>query len=226
MCNINCIRWAAKNLAKSEITGKNIIEVGSYDVNGSLRYIVELLEPAKFVGVDIVKGPGVDAICPVENLVETFGKSSFDVVIATCVMEHIRDWKKAVSNIKNICKPGGIILIIVPSDWPYHEFPCDFWRYKKEDIKNIFSDCVILTIEEDSQKPSLIYSKIRKPDSFFEKDLSGHQLYSIIVKTRVNEIYDKDFKKLYFKRLVFMNRIKHLAKQMFSKLYNFIFFRT
>ena len=135
MCDINCIRWGAKNLTNEEIKGKKVIEVGSYDVNGSLRYIIELLEPAKYIGVDIVKGPGVDIICSAEDLVERFGKESFDIVISTCTLEHIKDWKKSISDIKNICKPNGIILIIAPSDWPYHEYPYDFWRYKKEDIK-------------------------------------------------------------------------------------------
>ena len=111
MCDINCIRWGAKNLTKDEIRGKTVIEVGSYDVNGSLRYIVELLEPAKYIGVDIVKGPGVDIICPAENLVERFGKESFDVVISTCTLEHVRNWKKAISNMKNICRPKGIFLV-------------------------------------------------------------------------------------------------------------------
>ena len=74
MCNVDCIRWGAKNLTKEEIKGKTVIEVGSYDVNGSLRYIVELLEPAEYMGTDVMKGPGVDIICPAENLVERFGK--------------------------------------------------------------------------------------------------------------------------------------------------------
>jgi hypothetical protein len=92
---------------------------------------LELLKPAEYVGVDITKGPGVDIICPAENLTEKFGRESFDVVIATCLLEHVRNWKKSVSNFKNICKSNGIILVIAPSKWTFHEFPYDFWRYKK-----------------------------------------------------------------------------------------------
>jgi len=210
MCNVNCIKWGAKNLTTEDVRGKRVIEVGSYDVNGSLRYIVELLGPAEYIGVDIMKGPGVDIICPAENLVERFGKESFDVVISTCVLEHVRRWKESVSNLKNICKPDGIILIIAPSHWTFHEFPYDFWRYKKKDMENIFSDFDILAIEEDSHLPSLVYVKIKKPEKFTEKDLSDYKLYSVVCNKRKSEINDKDLKTFYFKYLFIKNKIKNI----------------
>ena len=208
MCNVNCISWVAKNINKEEISDKKIIEVGSYDVNGNVRCIVELLEPAEYIGADIVRGPSVDIVCAAENLVEKFGKESFDVIISTCALEHLKDWKKAISNIKNICKQNGIILIIVPSNWSYHEHPYDFWRYNKDDIKNIFSDCSILALEEDAQKPSLIYAKIRKPNEFIEKDLTQYQLYSIITNKRVNDIRGSDLQSFYFKSIIMKSKIK------------------
>lgn len=214
MCNVDCIRWAAKNITKQEIAGKKIIEVGSYDVNGNVRCVIELLEPAQYVGVDIMKGPGVDMICAAENLVEKFGGESFDVIISTCVLEHLKDWKKAISNIKNICKPNGTILIIVPSNWSYHEHPYDFWRYGKDDIKNIFSDCDILALEEDPQKPSLVYAKIRKPNKFTEKNLSQYQLYSVITDKRTNEIRNKDFQSMHFKYILSKSWIKGVLMKL------------
>lgn len=110
MCDANCIIFGATNLTKAEVEGKKIIEVGSYDVNGSLRPIVENWNPAEYIGVDIEHGPGVDIICPAENLVEKFGINKFDLVISTCALEHIKNWGEAISNIKNICKPNGVIL--------------------------------------------------------------------------------------------------------------------
>ena len=220
MCNVNCIIWVAKRINKEEISDKKIIEVGSYDVNGNVRCVVELLAPAEYIGADIVRGPGVDIVCAAENLVEKFGKESFDVIISTCALEHLKDWKRAISNIKNICKPNGIILIIVPSNWSYHEHPYDFWRYNKDDIKNIFSDCSILALEEDAQRPSLIYAKIRKPNRFVEKDLTQYQLYSIITNKRVNDIRSSDLQSFYFKSIIMKSKIKSglikLGKIIFS----------
>ncbi len=208
MCSMNCIKWGAENLSEEEVKGKRVIEVGSYDVNGSLRYIVTLLKPAEYVGVDIVQGPGVDVICPAEDLVQEFGTESFDVVISTCTLEHIRNWQMAISNIKNVCKPNGIILLIVPSVCHYHEYPGDFWRYSKDDMQELWHDCNILVMEEDPQPPSMIYAKIAKPQEFTEKDLSDYELHSVIVNKRTREIHDRDLRSAYFRYLVFRSKIR------------------
>ncbi|MHC4791742.1 MAG: class I SAM-dependent methyltransferase [Planctomycetota bacterium] len=221
MCDQSCLRWGVQNLTAAEIKGKRIIEVGSYDVNGSFRYFVELFEPAEYIGVDIAEGPGVDIVCPAENLVNKFGNGSFDVVISTCSLEHIKEWKRAISNIKNICISNGLILIIVPSEAPLHEFPDDYWRYKKEDIKNIFSDCDILVLEELVKAPflrslfnlqaSIVYTKIRKSPEFIEKDLSTYQLYSMIYNKRVSEISSSDLNGEHRSKFTFRRKIKQIV---------------
>lgn len=68
-----------------------MIEVGSLNVNGSLRPLLGSFKPNLYVGTDIVKGPGVDVVCKAEDLLRTFPKSSFDVLISTELMEHVRD---------------------------------------------------------------------------------------------------------------------------------------
>lgn len=218
MCDVNCIRWGARNLSYEEIKGRRVIEVGSYDVNGSLRYIVELLQPEEYVGADIVEGSGVDIICPVENLVEKFGKESYDIVISTSLLEHIRDWRRAVSNIKNVCKTNGIIIIIVPSVMPYHSYPHDFWRFNKEDMAYIFRDCEILALEEDCQPLSNVYGKVKKPNEFIEEDLAEYALHSIVVNKRIIEIGDSDLQGLHFKLLLFGQKVRLLKKKFDSLL--------
>jgi len=92
MCNSECIEFGVRNLTIEEVTGKKIIEIGSNDVNGSLRPIIEAWgKPDEYVGVDIIDGPGVDLICPAEKIIEKFGKESFDIVISTEMIEHVRD---------------------------------------------------------------------------------------------------------------------------------------
>ena len=67
------IVFGVKNLNLEEIKGKKIIEVGAYDVNGSLRPIIESwAEPAEYIGVDIVRGPGVDVVCMAERMINVF----------------------------------------------------------------------------------------------------------------------------------------------------------
>jgi SAM-dependent methyltransferase len=219
MCNANCIIFGATMLSKAEVEGKRVIEVGSYCVDGSLRPIIESWSPGEYVGVDIQPGPGVDVLCPAEKLVEEFGKDSFDVVISTCVLEHIKNWKESVSNMKNVCKPNGILLIIVPSEWAFHAFPHDYWRFTKEDMINIFEDCNIAILKEDDSPPSLVYAKIIKNVNFVEKDLTGYQIYSIILNERTGQINDIDYER-FIRKVVIKTKITDFIKKIGTKLFS------
>ncbi|HLC94538.1 MAG TPA: methyltransferase domain-containing protein [Patescibacteria group bacterium] len=216
---MDCFRWVAKNLSEKEIKGKKIIEVGSYDVNGSLRYIIELLKPKEYIGVDIERGSGVDIICSAEKLIERFGKNSFDVVISTCVLEHVRDWKTSVSNIKNVCRENGVIIIIVPSQWGFHPYPQDYWRFSRKDMQKIFQDCDIQELDEDINVPSLVYAKFVKPRKFVEKDLSLFALYSIITNRKIKTLTDKDFYNFHYRFLT----LRHKIMKLILKLGIFLF---
>ena len=83
MCNVHGVIFATLNLKQEEVMGKRIIEVGALNVNGSVRPILEQYKPKQYVGVDLVKGPGVDIICNAENLLEKFSKNSCDILVST-----------------------------------------------------------------------------------------------------------------------------------------------
>lgn len=219
MCNISGIIFCTINLLREEIEGKKIIELGSYNVSGSIQPIIKSLGPAEYVGVDIEKGQAVDVICNAENIVEKFGKESFDIVISTELLEHVRDWRKVISNIKNICKTNGIILVTTRSyGFGYHGFPQDFWRYELEDMKNIFLDCEILTLEKDTEMPG-VFIKVKKPSTFVENDLSAISLYSMVVNKRVKEITDRDFLNFWLTRSI----LKYKLRNFLLKVYKFVF---
>ena len=214
MCNQSCILFGAKNLTGEEIKGKRVLEVGSVDVNGNLRPTVEALCPREYVGVDIEKGKGVDVICRAEDILKKFGRDSFDAVISTEMLEHIRDWRTVVSNIKSICRPGGVILLTTRSHgFKYHGFPYDFWRYEQEDMKNIFSDFEIQALQGDPEMPGVLL-KARKPASFTEKNLSDYKLYSIVTNKKMKELRDEDFNNVYFKLLKFRMKLREFRKKM------------
>jgi SAM-dependent methyltransferase len=187
---MSCIIFGATNLSQEEVKGKRIIEIGSYNVNGSLRPIIESWGPAEYLGVDIERGPGVDIICNAEELFRIFDKNSFDILISTELLEHVRNWRKVISNIKNISKPSGTILITTRSEgFPYHGYPYDFWRYNSNDMKVIFSDFIIERIERDNEAPG-VFVKVKKPINFTENSLVDYPLLSIITGSRVKDIDD------------------------------------
>ena len=189
MCNKTCIDFGKAHLAEEVIKGKSVIEVGSLDVNGSLRQVAAAFAPSSYIGVDIQMGRGVDQVCKVEDLIRTFGCERFDVVLCTEVLEHVKDWREAIHNLKEVLKPGGVLLITTRSlGKEYHGYPFDFWRYELSDMKAIFSDFDIIALGRDVPEEPGVFLFARKPSSYDENNLSAYKLYSIVAGGRASVI--------------------------------------
>lgn len=118
------------------------------------------------------------------------------------MLEHIRDWRAAVSNMKRVCAERGHLLVTVPSSaFGYHAYPHDFWRYELADLETIFGDFDVLSLRNDpldcnplvraNQGEIRAFVKARKPKGFTETDLSTHRLYSVLDRERKTDIgYD------------------------------------
>jgi len=188
MCHPSCLEFVRANLARKEVEGKSVLEVGSLNVNGSTRRIVEGLGPCSYIGVDIQMGPGVDEICNACDIASHFGQGQFDLLISTELLEHVRDWKKVISNFKNVLRPGGLLFITTRSKgFGYHGFPFDYWRFELSDMEEIFSDFIIEALEPDPAGPG-VFLKARKAKAFLEKDTEKVTLYSILTEDRRTRI--------------------------------------
>jgi hypothetical protein len=86
-------------------------------------------------------------------------------------------------------------------------------------MKEIFSDCEILSLEKDSKEPG-VFVKVKKPEIFVEKDLSDYELYSIVVNKRVKEIKNKDFDTFYFWKISNKYKLKKLFFNFGKFAYN------
>jgi SAM-dependent methyltransferase len=134
----------------SEILGKRVLEVGSYNVNGTARDVICPLGPSVYTGVDSHSGPCVDRIVLADELIKVFGEGSFDVVLSTEMLEHVRDWRMAVTQMKGVTKVGGLLVLTTRSPgFPYHPYPEDHWRYTPDHFRAIFSDMEIMALKDD-----------------------------------------------------------------------------
>jgi SAM-dependent methyltransferase len=221
--NKGCVAFGTQQLTANDIRGKSVLEVGSRNVNGSLRWHVEALAPASYVGVDILPGPGVDEVCPVDQLLQRFGVDAFDVVFSTEMLEHVRDWRAAVTNLKGVTKRGGILLITTRSQgFGFHGYPFDFWRFETTDMAALFADFEVLALEPDRSEPG-VFLKGRKPAIWTATPLDRYLLYSIILGRRALDVRDTDvlaFRAIYLARVAaarvlpagFRRRIKKLLR--------------
>lgn len=213
--NIQGFVFGLKCLTREEIENKRILEVGSFNVNGSLRFLIETYKPAEYIGADIAAGSGVDVICNATELEEKFGEKSFDMVVATELIEHVKDWRRAIHNIKAVCKPGGVILVTTRSPgFAYHGYPYDFWRYELKDMERIFQDCRIEKLEPDPDKG--VFIKCVKPADFKEADLASCALYSMLTGARIVTLKEGN---LCFCARIFKQRFKEFLHKMIDKIF-------
>jgi SAM-dependent methyltransferase len=81
-----------------------VLEIGSYDVNGTIRSLFS--RSAEYVGVDLTEGPGVDVI--------SFGHeytsdTPFDAAISGECFEHDPHWVDSLANMIRLTRPGGLV---------------------------------------------------------------------------------------------------------------------
>lgn len=95
---------------------KNVLEVGSLDINGTVR---DFFSYCNYVGVDVGPGPGVDFAVLGEEV--AYPDDSFDVTVTTECFEHAEAWKDIWKNMVRMTKPGGLILMTCAgTDRPEH----------------------------------------------------------------------------------------------------------
>lgn len=109
------------------IEGGTVLDIGSQDVNGSLRQVVP--SRFKYVGVDFEKAKNVDVV--LENpYVFPFADEAADILITSSCLEHSEFFWLTWLEILRVVKPNGLIYMNVPSEGGFHPYPVDCWRFR------------------------------------------------------------------------------------------------
>ncbi len=133
MCNAWCKGFVEKTLPQWPAKPA-VLEVGSRNVNGSVRDILAPLV-SRYVGCDLEAGDGVDVVADATRLTDVFPPESFDVVISTEMLEHVPDWPAAWAQMMGVLRPGGLLVLSTRSPgFPLHDYPGDFWRFTAQDM--------------------------------------------------------------------------------------------
>jgi len=106
------------------IENKNILDVGSYNVNGTLKPI---FEKGKYIGLDMEEGRNVDVVANAHEI--PFKDGHFDIVLSSSCFEHDDMFWETFLEMCRVLKPGGYLYVQAPSNGPYHGWPGDNWRF-------------------------------------------------------------------------------------------------
>jgi SAM-dependent methyltransferase len=191
MCTKGVKSFVADHLRDEDVRDKRVLEVGSYDYNGSSRSDIVRFQPSSYLGVDIQQGPGVDEVADICDLTQRFGAEAFDVVVTTEVLEHVDNWRGALANLKAVLAPGGLLVLTTRSrGFRYHAAPYDFWRYEQDDMKVLFADLDIEALESDDSSHPGVFIRARKPllARPLTVPLEAYALFSIILNRRALKV--------------------------------------
>ena len=90
-------------------------------------------------GIDFGRRHGIEVDIELGNIEDqTLGKSEYDIVIASSVLEHVEHWERAIQNIFDALKSGGVLFLLSTNKFALrsHEYKLplygwlpDRWRY-------------------------------------------------------------------------------------------------
>ena len=129
----------ARFLAAMKHVRGNVVEIGARAVSPGATLQAERFAPeCTFTGVDIHAAPGVDVVVDAQYLSTVIAPCSVDGVFSLAVLEHVAAPWLVAAEINRVLKIGGLTYHVVPSSWPVHEMPNDFWRMSHEGLKVMF----------------------------------------------------------------------------------------
>jgi SAM-dependent methyltransferase len=107
----------------------SILDVGSYDVNGSLKHIFP--QGSLYIGLDMEHGNNVDCIIR-DDYTFPLESNSFDIVVSSSCFEHCDFFWLVFLEMMRCLRPNGYMYINAPSAGHYHGYPNDYYRFYKD----------------------------------------------------------------------------------------------
>lgn len=155
MMHASVLTWVGERVPMlGDLSELDVLEVGSHDVNGSVR---PLFDGARsYLCIDPWPGPGVDRVVAVEHLA-----GSWDVVVSCEMLEHAREPEAAAKAIAHATAPGGHLILTTRSEgFPIHPFPHDFGhRFSVSEIAILFDafEPIELVPDPDPEAPGVFF---------------------------------------------------------------------
>ena len=152
------LTWVANVVREHGLARGDTLEVGSLDVNGSVRGLFR----GDYIGIDMRPGPGVDIEMNAHAL--GFVDDRFDVVVCTEVLEHDPAFWQTLAEIGRVLRPGGhLILTTRGNGFMLHEFPGDIWRFMPDsgEVLAGLASCECVESLADPQAPGIFVHGVR-----------------------------------------------------------------
>jgi SAM-dependent methyltransferase len=83
-----------------------------------------------------------------DSMVLPFREGTFDTVISTQMLEHVRHPEIVIPEMARVLKPDGILILSAPMTWPLHEEPFDYYRYTLHGLRHLLKEADFEILDE------------------------------------------------------------------------------
>lgn len=140
------IKQFVKLCAETLPISEPIYEFGALQVPAQVGFadLRPFFPGRKYIGVDIRKGPGVDAILDLHDI--RLDSESVGTILILDTLEHVEFVRKAINECHRVLKPNGLLIISSVMNFPIHDHPHDYWRFTPEAFESLlrpFSSSVV-----------------------------------------------------------------------------------
>ena len=153
------LAWVSRRVRDYGLAEFSTLEVGSLDVNGSVRGWFE----GPYVGVDARSGPGVDVVMDGHHLL--YDDQTYDVVVSTEMLEHDPAFWLSLTEMGRVLRPGGHLLLTTRGNcFGRHDHPADYWRFMPDagPLLLELASCDVVITEEDPEVPGIFLHGLRR----------------------------------------------------------------
>ncbi len=125
-------KFVQEMASQYDVSGKSLIDIGAQDgvykkYFRHLRYVTQDIQQNKSGTVDII-GDINEGIAEISD-------ESFDYILCTQVLEHIREPHKVFREFCRILKPGGKIFLTTHLCFEEHMIPHDYFRFTRYGLR-------------------------------------------------------------------------------------------
>jgi SAM-dependent methyltransferase len=114
--------------------GSSVLDAGAGDCRYRRFFGERRYESADFCKVD-KNYARVTYVCDLRQIPVT--EASYDLVLCTQVLEHVKDPQGVMNEFARVLKPGGQLWLTAPLFYEEHELPFDFYRYTRYGLRHV-----------------------------------------------------------------------------------------
>lgn len=106
--------------------------------------------------------------------------NSVDGFLCVSVLEHVFDFKTAISELERTLKIGGGLILIVPFAYPYHD-EVDYWRFSRDAYAALLGNFEIKAFAHLGGLFSTIIDNLKRPKGKLSLRYSFHKFIGLLI---------------------------------------------